>query len=256
MPLFGLLGGWVGLMIKLTVKKLTKNDERFGKHLNTFIIYELYSKIIVLMFLMIIYSLAVRELIKYTEETFNSSGIAVTSIIFSSITILLAIPLLVCILCKCCDCCVDDDDDDDDDDNSLHARINKPLDYFITVISFMFLGYFFPYMIIAFIEKPIQSIFTYAAMFLFVFLLNILQIMWLLKVQIFKDNRRIKRIIAFVFTVFFAALALPYLFMVLIVLFTLGNFDDFGDLKNIILPLFSSLIISLMGVGVYYIKKD
>ena len=252
MPLFGLLGGWVGLMMKLTVEKLTKNDERFGKHLNTFIMYEFYSKIvkiIVLIILIIVYILAVRELIKYTEETFNSSGIAVASIIFSSLTILLAILLLVCILCKCCDCCVDDDDDDD---NSFHARIN----YFITVISFMFLGYFFPYMIIAFIEKPIQSVFIYAAIFLFVFLLKIFQIMWLLKVQIFKDNRRKKRILAFLFTVFFATLALPYLFVVLIALFTLGNFDDFGDLKNIILPLFSSLIISLMGVGVYYIKKD
>ena len=256
MPLFGLLGGWIVLIIKKAIKKLSQRDKDTGKNFSAFIVYGFYSKIFVLILIIVIYILAIVELIKYSQETFNSITIGVVSVVLSSLTIAIAIPSLVCILCKCYFCTDDEDDDDDDDDDSLHACISKPLDYFITVITFMYLGYFFPYMVIAFIENPIQSVFIYAGIFLLVILFYIIQIVWLLRVELLKKDISKKKIVAFYFTVCLGILAFPYFLIVLIALFSLGSFDEFGDLKNIILPLFTSLIVSLMGVVAYYVKNN
>ena len=256
MPLFSLIGGWIRFILEEKVKKFTEDDKIFGKHLQKFMTYQFFSKILMLLFFGGVYITALVELIDYSEETFGSAVIAVINIIFSALTILLSTIILICISCFNCynhdTTNYDTNNNHTDNDNKGNDCI-KHLDYHVTILIFMFLGYFFPYMVIGFIQNPIQSSFIYALFFALIILLSILQISYLLIAAIFKDVRNKKMLF---FTILLGALAFPYLLIMLISLFTLGGFDDFSDLKNIILPLLTSSLVSLVGIGIYYIKKE
>ena len=241
MPLFGLLGGWIVSIIEEAVEKFSKHDKDTKKHFHLFIVYGCGSRIIMLFFFVIFYILAMVKLIKYSQETFNSIAIGVVGIVFSSLTIAVAMPSLVYILWK----------HEWDNKDKSHYCISKPFDYFITVITFMYLGYFFPYMVIAFIANPLKTVFTYAIFFFLVIFFYIIQIVWLLKAKMKISG---KKKVAFAVTIFLGIPAIPYFLIALIAVFSLGSFNDFDDLKNITLPLISSLIVSLMGVAVYYIR--
>ena len=255
MPLFSLIGGWIDFIIKKKLEKFTKNDENLGKRLHKFIFYEFYSKTLVFFVLIFIFIAALMELTDYSKETFNSVTIAVMNIILSSLmTSITVIALILLSILR-----YRYYNDDGDENCSIKERlisIIKVLDFFITIMSFMFLGYFFPYMLIGFIQNPLQSSFIYISIFAAIILLSTFQIGWLLTVQSssFLDNK-IKKT-AFVFTIFLAIVALPYLLIMVITLFSFGGFDDFSDLKNVILPLLTSGLVSLLGIGAYYAKTQ
>ena len=253
MPLFSLIGGWIDYIIKKKLKEFTENDENLRKRLYKFIIYEFYSKTLVFGVIIFIFIAALMELTDYSKETFNSAAIAVVNIILSSLTTLITVIALIFLSILQCRYHNNDRDENSSMKQKLISLI-KVLDFWITIMSFMFLGYFFPYMLIGFIQNPLQSSFIYISIFAAIILLSMIQIGWLLTVQSssFLDGH-IKKI-AFVFTIFLAIVAFPYLLIMVITLFSFGGFDDFSDLKNVILPLLTSGLVSLLGIVVYYIK--
>ena len=255
MPLFSLIGGWIIYITKKTVKELIEDNEDLQKYLHRFAIIEFYSKAFVFSFFALIFFLALRELTWYSEETFNSVTLAVVNIVLSLIMMIAIAFILVCSLCCCGDEDNDDDDDNDDDfviNKTCQAR-TKSGDYFITIMSFTLTGYFFPYMVISFIQDPLHSCFVYIVILSLIILASICQLGWLVAVVGNFEDQRKKAAISC--TVLLGIFAVPYLLFTIFAIFSLGSFEDFKDLKNIIVPLITSGIASLIGIGIYFIKK-
>ena len=247
MPLFGMLGGWISLAVKKIVKKYTKGYENYRSLLFRLNLYEFYSKIVILVFIMFFYISAMVQLDNYCEETFNSSAIAIVHIVIFVITILLTIPVVLLFNC------FNNDDDKDDDESNVHCMFQH-CNFFATIMICICLGYFFPYMVIAFIQHPLQSGFAYIVLFLLTISLSLIQIFWLIAKAPIIEGYAEK--ITLMSTVFLIVVALPYVLMLLITLFTLGSFSDFDDLKNIILPLFTSFIASSVGIGIFCARRQ
>ena len=247
MPLFGVLGGWISLAVKKIVKKYTEGYENYRSLLFRLNLYGFYSKIVILVFIMIIYILAMVQLDNYCEETFNSSAIAITHIVIFVITILLTIPSVLLFNC------FNNDDDEDDDESNVHCMLQH-CNFFATLMICTCLGFFFPYMVIAFIQHPLQSGFAYIVLFLLTIPLSLIQILWLIAKAPIIESYAKK--ITLMFTVYLIVVALPYVLMLLITLFTLGSFSDFDDLKNIVLPLFTSFIASSVGIGIFCARRQ
>ena len=249
MPLFGMLGGWSSVAIKKIVKKYTEGHDEFKNLLSKFNVYEFYSRILLLVSIMIIYGAAMAQLHDYCEETFNSSAIATVHVVVFVITIVLTIPVVLLFNC------FDNDDDDDDEEDECNSRcILKFFNFFATIMIFTCLGYFFPYMVIAFIQDPLQSGFIYLVLFLSALILSLIQISWLITKAPIVEGYVEKLMLTL--TVFYTVVTLPYVLILLISLFTLASFADFDDLKNIILPLFTSFIASSIGIGIFCARKQ
>ena len=260
MPLFCLLCIWGILLIKKIIKKHVYSIYKgsYKRVLSTISYLELYSKLSTLIFIIIVYGLAMAELLDYCEETFNSKAIAIVHIVVFIISIIfLATPCGLLFYCIKYD--YDDDDDDDDEEEeedeccSCLCLINS-CNYFATIMIFTCLGYFSPYVVIAFIQDPLYSSFLYVALCLLIILVSFIPIIWLTIRSPFTKSYVTKFLLGS--TVMFAILAMPYIFFMLISLFTLGSFSDFNDLKNIILPLLSSFIASSVGIAVVYTRKQ
>ena len=234
MPLFGILGAWVIAVIKKITKNYPDDDKNLKNHLKTFVRTGFFSKVLLLVLLVVLYIVTLVKLTHYSKITFNSVFISVTYILLSLFVIIFTTLTLICI--SCYGCCSDAD------------NLRKSSDYFVTVMSFVLLGYFFPYMFISFIDNPLHSAFIYTILSVFIILINIPQIAWPFVVETFKE---IEHKILFFFTIIFGALTFIYFLFILIALFTFASFTDFTDIKNIILPLFTTLIASLV---LYYFR--
>ena len=253
-PLFCLLCIWSILLIKKIIKKHVYSiyDGAYKSVLSTISYFELYSKLLTLFFIIIVYCLAMEELLDYCEETFNSKAIAIVHIVVFIISIIfLATP------CGLLFYCIKDNDDDDEEEEDKCCRCLCLVDscnYFTTAMIFACLGYFSPYMVIAFIQDPLYSSFLYVTLCLLIILLSFIPIIWLTIRSPFTESYVTKFLLGS--TVMLAIFAMPYIFFMLISLFTLGSFSDFNDLKNIILPLLSSFIASSVGIAVIYTRKQ
>ena len=84
MPLFGILGGWSSVTVKKIVKDYIENHDTYKTLLSKFNCIEVYSKIVILGFIMFIFIPAMVELHNYCEETFNSNTIATIHVVFLS----------------------------------------------------------------------------------------------------------------------------------------------------------------------------
>ena len=229
------------------MKKLTKDYGDYEQHIRSAAACNFFTTFMVFAGFVIIFILALLELTRYSEETFNSVVTAVVNIVLSTLIILLIAIILMCLLCYC-----GDKDDNNDDSCNKTCQTFKCLDYFITVMNFTFLGYFFPYMVISFIQDPLHSCFIFMIILSSIMLISIVQICFLV-LMIFEDC---KKAIAMFFTVFLGIFAVPYLLVVISLVFSLGSFEDFKDLENFIIPLLTTGVTSLIGFVFYCNKKN
>ena len=260
LPFFNLLSGWSILALKRIVWKYTEHNKRYKILLSQSNYCEFFTKVLVFCGILYTYIIAMIKLHEYCIETFNSGTITFLHVIIFVIVTIIVIPCTI----KFNDIDndgVDDDhgdnhnhDDDDEENRCDYQCILKYCNCFTTVMISTCLGYFFPYMIIALILNPLQSGFIYVTIFVFVVLLSLLEIHWLIFHASVTESFTRKCLLFSTF--FFTVFAVQFILMLLIALFTLGSFSDFDDLKNIILPLFTSLIASLVGIGIFYIKKQ
>lgn len=120
----------------------------------------------------------------------------------------------------------------------------------LLVFNIIYFGYFLPYMIIAFIDNPLQTIFVYIVLLIFITLFPlILFVASGLKYyfQHFckgKDENKGKAI-GFLFG--FIALSLSYYLNCLILLFTIGGFNNFKDLRNLFWLILGTVLTALGG---------
>ena len=246
-PLFGLLYVWSITIAKNVLVKLTDQHEDYTALLTIFNYHEFYSKLVIFMFIVGVYIAAMVELSRYSEETFNSSAVAIIHIIFFILTILVTLLSFIFGSTKCCLNCKNKQ-------SSVYFCVIDRLNYFTTIAIFLCLGYFFPYIIIALIQDPLNSGFTYVVIIVIVVLISIPQLTWLIKkLPIAKGY---SRRIVLLLTLPLVMTSVLYFLLMLITVFTLGSFADFDDLKNIVLPLFTSLIVSVIGVSVVCLKKQ
>ena len=112
-----------------------------------------------------IFIYALVELTRYCDETYNSVSIAVFNIVLSTMMLSFTAIFLMC-------CSRFRGDDNNDDDNFMKCQTyTKSWDYVINILSFTLLGYFFPYMVISFIQDPLHSFFIYIVISLWLWLL-------------------------------------------------------------------------------------
>lgn len=99
----------------------------------------------------------------------------------------------------------------------------------LLILNTIYLCYFLPYMIIAFIDNPIHTIFVYILLTIFAAVLP-LMIFLGAGLRYYYSNRDNKGA-ATVFS--FMGLSIGYYLSCLILLFTIGGFNNFKDLRNL-----------------------
>ena len=118
------------------------------------------------------------------------------------------------------------------------------------IMNLVYLAYFFPYMLLAFIDNPMQALFVYilqviAVAFFLLLFVSLSSIRYILK-----SKERSKYSILYV--AFFSSFYLVYLFICIILLLTLGGFNNFEELRTLFWPITGVIILAVVG---YYFKK-
>ena len=129
-----------------------------------------------------------------------------------------------------------------------------------SISNIVYLVYFLPYMIIAFVDNPYQAIFVYAILLIFVlaFVLIIFLLMLgmaalctrFLKfhVRFSKNNSNDdKKFVVLILA--FMGISIPgcYYLVCLVLLFTIGGFNNFRDLQNLLWLVLGALIAAVAG---------
>lgn len=132
---------------------------------------------------------------------------------------------------------------DKDVDQTLGAFLQLSLRIFLVYLGF----YFLPYMLLAFINDPIQSAFIYlmGASFIFcVYLFTYTVFMYVrivrLKVKLSSLDFRSKLVhVSFTWA---STVSIAYFLIILIFIITLGNFHDFQAVENLTIPIIIALL--------------
>lgn len=136
--------------------------------------------------------------------------------------------------------------DDEDVDECLGAFLQHSIGAFLVYLGF----YFLPYMILAFINDPIQTAFIYiiaASFILCVYLLTYSTLFYILFLLEDYDQEKSKckeLMIRSSYATFAlgSGLSIAYFLIILIFVITLGNFHNFQAVENLTLPIIIALI--------------
>lgn len=105
----------------------------------------------------------------------------------------------------------------------------------------LYLGYFLPYMIIAFIDNPIHTIFVYILLLIFIAVLPLIVflVVGLKYYYSSEDNKEATIVLNFM------GLSIGYYLVCLILLFTIGGFNNFKDLQNLLWILLGTILTAV-----------
>ena len=169
----------------------------------------------------------------------------VASSFIPTIVYIVLIAMFIVATCKRCFLLVDSDDDEDAYE-CLGAFLQHSIGAFLVYLGF----YFLPYMILAFINDPIQTTFIYmiaASFILCVYLLtysSFFYVILLFEDYVDKDNKCKEIMIRSSYATFAlgSGLSIAYFLIILIFVITLGNFHNFHAVENLTLPIIIALI--------------
>ena len=119
------------------------------------------------------------------------------------------------------------------ENNSQSTRITLISLPMLVNIAYVF-SYFMPYMILAFINDPLQASFTYVSVFIVIclFYIVLVSLMNGFMYYIFSQNTRM-----YVFPVLLAYFSFSYCFVALLSVLSVGSFNDYKQIQTILLPL-------------------
>ena len=111
----------------------------------------------------------------------------------------------------------------------------------LLIFNVIYLGYFLPYMIIAFIDNPIHTIFVYILLLIFTAVLPLILflVVGLKYYYSNEDNKEATTVLSF------TGLSIGYYLVCLILLFTIGGFNNFKDLRNLLWLLLGTILTAV-----------
>ena len=130
----------------------------------------------------------------------------------------------------------------------IHHAKDKILQLHIVaflIMNIMYLGTFFvPYILLAFIHNPLQTIFYYLVIAILVVSAYLLCVPFSKLVPGFHTHRDFCTSAVFFYVTFSLALSVIFLVMVMFFILTLGSFNDFEEVQNLLVP----LLVAVFGV--------
>ena len=121
------------------------------------------------------------------------------------------------------------------------------------ILNFVYIGcYFFPYMLLAFITYPLQTCFIY---FLEVCFGACAYLLWYSLFSFALSDKRLAGL-KILLTIWGAVFAIIYFLVAIVYILTLGHFDDFEEIQNLLVPLVIAVFTLFVFKPVHAFAKE
>ena len=158
-------------------------------------------------------------------------------IVFSFIPLIAAIVYLIYYVCK---------------EESMELLVEALL-----ILNIIYLGYFLPYMIIAFVDNPLHAIFVYILLLIFIAFVPLMLFIVAAVILHFrlKDPDDEDKTFAMTFGMMGITFTGGYYLACLVFLFTIGGFNNFKDLRNLLWLVLGTILTAFAGHTLKIMKE-
>ena len=127
----------------------------------------------------------------------------------------------------------------------------------LLIFNIIYLGYFLPYMIIAFVDNPLQAVFVYILLLIFIAFVPLMFFGVAVGISYFrrKDSEDEDNNFAISFVMMGITITGSYYLVCLVSLFTIGGFNNFKDLQNLLWLILGTIFTIFAGHILQIVKE-
>lgn len=209
-------------------------DDKIPQYINEYVLFGIiiFMSILLNIAFLIFHIFAIVRLFQYTHEISIENDMEDSSYVYPALFHLIGsvMPLLSTSLMSIC----------------IDRSWNIPL-----ILNFIYLAYFLPYMLIAFIDNPVQATFVYVLLVILIVIVFVVLFGFSGKLVYIRDKVK-KHNLYCILGTNFATISLVYFLICAILILNFGGFNNFTELRSLLWPVAGAVIIA---AGAYFAKR-